>query len=241
MMVLDSLTNSMSSGDVAATPEGCSRDALTNSYGWFIQGLLASLAFGLLVLKRFCEPRKQRRSWLVWWYDTSKQGLGAMVMHFANVIMSEVFQGDPCTWYIISFLLDSTIGLLFIWACIRISIYIGRRNQIHTILFGEYGRPPAVRAWAHQCILYVVIMIIEKILITLLMEFDFWNSVRDLILAPIKDPQLRVVIVVLIIPFIINAIIFWVTDNFLMLKVHPQEMDHPIDGAPNCPIRLVNK
>ena len=41
--------------------------------------------------------------------------------------------------YIISFLLDSTIGLLIIWAGIRLSIYIGRRKGYPTILFGEYG------------------------------------------------------------------------------------------------------
>ncbi|XP_064112566.1 store-operated calcium entry regulator STIMATE-like [Macrobrachium nipponense] len=198
----------------------CGKDALTDSYGWFIQALLASLAFGLLILKRFCEPRKHRRSWLVWFYDTSKQGLGAMIVHFCNVFLSEAFRGDPCTWYIISFLLDSTLGLVIIWVGIRLSIHIGQTQGYPTIVFGEYGRPPSVRAWGHQCGVYIGLMVIEKIVITGLLAFPFWSNVRDLILAPIKDPQARVVIVVLVIPFFINALIFWVTDNFLMLKVH---------------------
>lgn len=29
----------------------CGKDALTDSYGWFVQALLASLAFGLLICK----------------------------------------------------------------------------------------------------------------------------------------------------------------------------------------------
>ena len=41
--------------------------------------------------------------------------------------------------YIISFLLDSTLGLAIIWAGIRLSIYIGQKNGWPTIIFGEYG------------------------------------------------------------------------------------------------------
>ncbi|KAG7163453.1 Store-operated calcium entry regulator STIMATE-like [Homarus americanus] len=190
------MTSSMSTNTTIDT-SGCGKDALTNSYGWFVQALLASLAFGLLVLKRFCEPKKHRRSWLVWFYDTSKQGLGAMIVHFCNVFLSEAFRGDPCTWYIISFLLDSTLGLVVIWAGIRLSIYVGQKQGIPTIIFGEYG----------------------------LLAFQFWSSIRDLILAPITDQQVRVVIVVLVIPFFINALIFWVTDNFLMLKVRQAVRD----------------
>lgn len=41
--------------------------------------------------------------------------------------------------YIISFLLDSTLGLVIIWASIRLSIYIGQKQGYPTIIFGEYG------------------------------------------------------------------------------------------------------
>ncbi|MPC15186.1 Store-operated calcium entry regulator STIMATE [Portunus trituberculatus] len=126
---------------------------------------------------------------------------------------------DSYGWYIISFLLDSTLGLAIIWAGIRLSIYIGQKNGWPTIIFGEYGRPPSVRAWGHQCALYVGIMVVEKIIITGLLALQFWASVRELILAPITSPQARVVIVVLVIPFFVNALIFWVTDNFLMVNV----------------------
>lgn len=49
--------------------------------------------------KRFCEPLYNRRSWETWWYDTSKQGIGALVIHMTNVYLAPLFQGDPCTWY----------------------------------------------------------------------------------------------------------------------------------------------
>lgn len=31
-------------------------------------------------------------------YDTSKQAIGALIIHFANVYLSTLFKGDPCTW-----------------------------------------------------------------------------------------------------------------------------------------------
>ncbi|KAF2364205.1 Store-operated calcium entry regulator STIMATE [Trinorchestia longiramus] len=206
----------------------CGRDALTNSYGWFVQLLLATLAFMLLIVKRFCEPVKRRRSWMVWFYDTSKQGLGAALVHFSNVVLAEEFTGDPCTWYIVSFLLDSTFGLVLVWAGIRLTIYIGRKYRLPTLIFGEYGRPPSCVSWAHQCLIYCALMAVEKLLVTLLMRLPYWTSVRDIILAPITSPQLRVVVVVLIIPFFVNAIIFWVTDNFLMLKVKGSGQELPV-------------
>lgn len=48
--------------------------------------------------KRFCEPRYARRPWLIWFYDTSKQGLGAFIIHAANVWLSPHMTGNPCTW-----------------------------------------------------------------------------------------------------------------------------------------------
>ncbi|RVE40583.1 hypothetical protein evm_014767 [Chilo suppressalis] len=116
----------------------CSKDALTDNYGWFMQFLLAVLAFTCLIGKRFCEPRYARRPWLIWFYDTSKQGLGALIIHAANVWLSPHLTGNPCTWYIVNFMLDSTLGLLIIWAGIRLAQYWAREYDIPLINFGEY-------------------------------------------------------------------------------------------------------
>ncbi|KFM72098.1 hypothetical protein X975_10677, partial [Stegodyphus mimosarum] len=39
-----------------------------------------------------------------------------------------------------------------------------------------------------QCAVYIALMLIEKILITLLIQLDFWDQVRKIIMSPIKDP-----------------------------------------------------
>lgn len=54
--------------------------------------------FSFILAKRFCEPPHRRRSWLIWFYDTSKQGMGAMAIHLSNVWLAGQYHGDPCTW-----------------------------------------------------------------------------------------------------------------------------------------------
>lgn len=200
----------------------CEHGALTNTWGWFVQGLLALVAFSSLIVKRFCEPKQERRPWLVWFFDTSKQALGALLIHFANVYLSDVFKGDPCTWYVISFLLDSTLGLIIIYVGLRLSQYIFvKQLEWTTLKLGEYGKPgkpPQCNAWVGQCGLYLFVMIVEKILVTLFIQFKFWRTVRKFIMSPIKNSQVEVVLVMLVIPVIVNSIMFWVVDNFLMRK-----------------------
>ncbi|XP_075215433.1 store-operated calcium entry regulator STIMATE-like [Lycorma delicatula] len=197
----------------------CAKDALTGVFGWFLQFILASLAFTCLILKRFCEPKCNRRPWKIWFYDTSKQGLGALAMHVTNILLSgQFFQGDPCTWYIINFLLDSSVGIFIIYIGIRYCHYLAEQNNWDAINFGEYGKPPSARIWLVQCGLYVFLMFTMKIIITLLMQFSFWENVRDLMLSPITNEYLELALVMLIIPLFVNSLMFWVIDDFLMKR-----------------------
>ncbi|CAH1784250.1 unnamed protein product [Owenia fusiformis] len=196
----------------------CDHGALLGPLGLFVQGLLAFLAFTSLIVKRFLEPKPERRPWRIWFYDTSKQAVGAAVIHFANVFLAGVFTGDPCTWYFVSFLLDSTIGLVVIYILLKLTQVVVRRKHWDTLKFGEYGKPPACNAWIGQSALYILVIIVEKIIMTLLVLPSFWEEVRKFIMSPIKSPKLELVIVMFIVPLIINAFMFWVVDNFLMRK-----------------------
>lgn len=46
-------------------------------------------------------------------------------------------------------------------------------------LFIFPGNPPACSTWVGQCALYILVMILEKILMTLLIQFDFWKQVTS--------------------------------------------------------------
>ncbi|XP_025108725.1 store-operated calcium entry regulator STIMATE-like isoform X2 [Pomacea canaliculata] len=212
-------TNSSASQPNEESKENCSTGDLLGPFGLLVQGLLAFLAFTCLIVKRYCEPKHSRRPWKIWFYDTSKQALGAAVIHFANVFLADQFQGDPCTWYIISFLLDSTAGLLVIYIGLKTTQILAHRYSWKSLYFGEYGEPPKCNAWLGQTVLYIVVMIVEKLLMTLLVLFDFWKKVRHIIMSPITNPLLELVIVMFLVPLVVNAILFWVVDNFLKRSI----------------------
>ncbi|XP_045076378.1 store-operated calcium entry regulator STIMATE-like [Coregonus clupeaformis] len=59
-------------------------------------------------------------------------------------------------------------------------------------------------------------MMFEKVLIILVLLIPQWKKLA--LLNPINNPQLELAIVMLIVPFFVNALMFWVVDNFLMKK-----------------------
>ncbi|XP_064605241.1 store-operated calcium entry regulator STIMATE-like [Liolophura sinensis] len=200
----------------------CGNGSLVGPLSLLVQGLLAFLAFTSLIVKRCCEPKHERRTWIIWFYDTSKQAIGAAVIHFANLFLADVFTGDPCTWYFVSFLLDSTIGLIIIYIGLKLCQYIVIKKGWDSLRFGEYGKPPycnMCRAWFGQCLLYILVMLVEKVLMTLLVQFHFWVDVREFLMSWVKSKNLEVVITVFIVPLVVNAFIFWVVDNFLKRKI----------------------
>ncbi|XP_064822638.1 store-operated calcium entry regulator STIMATE-like isoform X2 [Oncorhynchus masou masou] len=167
-----------------ADTRGCENGDLMDSFGIFLQGLLAMVAFSTLMLKRFREPKHERRPWRI------------------------------C--YLINFLLDASLGMLLIYAGVRAISAIVEWRQWDALRFGEYGEPVQCTAWAGQCALYILIMMFEKVLIILVLLIPQWKKLA--LLNPINNPQLELAIVMLIVPFFVNALMFWVVDNFLMKK-----------------------
>ncbi|XP_019738693.1 store-operated calcium entry regulator STIMATE-like, partial [Hippocampus comes] len=92
-----SLGNASSGPTPATDTGGCENGALMDSFGIFLQGLLAVMAFSILMLKRFREPKHERRPWRIWFLDTSKQAIGMLFIHFANVYLSDLTEEDPCS------------------------------------------------------------------------------------------------------------------------------------------------
>ena len=69
--------------------------------------------------KRFTEI--PRRTWKIWFFDSSKQLISAAMAHLLNVIIAiflsnqskeDGSKGDSCIWYLINIFIDSTIGML---------------------------------------------------------------------------------------------------------------------------------
>ncbi|XP_069834867.1 store-operated calcium entry regulator STIMATE-like isoform X2 [Dendropsophus ebraccatus] len=203
---------------VKATPQGCDNGALMDRFGVLIQGVLAVVAFSTLMLKRWKEPKEERRPWIIWFFDTSKQAIGSLFIHFTNVFLSNLTEQDPCSLYLMNFLLDATLGMLVIWLSVKFVSTIVERRQCALLVFGEYGDPPQAAAWLGQCGLYLLIMIVEKTIISLVLLIPGWTKLQEILLDYIPDPKLELVLVMLVVPFIVNAIMFWVVDSLIMRK-----------------------
>lgn len=76
--------------------------------------------------------------------------------------------------------------------------------------------PDAPKSWLYQTWIYLGLMALIKIFTTLIIQFEFWDSVKDLVISPFSSVQVEQFIIMLVIPFFVNILLFWVTDNFLM-------------------------
>ncbi|KAF6720699.1 Transmembrane protein 110 [Oryzias melastigma] len=230
--VLDSSTLEVTNmTDIDDTiPHGCDNGALTDRFGVLIQGLLAVVAFSTLMLKRFREPLGIRRPWRIWLFDTSKQAIGALFIHFANVFLSTLTKEDPCSLYLINFLLDATLGMLVIWLAVKLVSKLVEVKQWSLLRFGEYGDPPQAAPWLAQCGIYLLIMVLEKGVVTLVLLVPGWSQLQEVLLSYIANPQLELALVMLIVPFIVNSIMFWVVDSLTMRKYKTVGLDDACGG-----------
>ncbi|XP_073888571.1 store-operated calcium entry regulator STIMATE isoform X3 [Macaca fascicularis] len=133
---------------VASGAGRCESGALMHSFGIFLQGLLGVVAFSTLMLKRFREPKHERRPWRIWFLDTSKQAIGMLFIHFANVYLADLTEEDPCSLYLINFLLDATVGMLLIYVGVRAVSVLVEWQQWESLRFGEYAGPGCLQAEA---------------------------------------------------------------------------------------------
>ncbi|XP_068024911.1 store-operated calcium entry regulator STIMATE-like isoform X2 [Melanerpes formicivorus] len=212
----------------------CDSGALLGVSGVLLQALVAFCFCGTLVLKRFCEPKEQRRPWKIWFYDTSKQAVGAVFIHFENVLLSSHTEGDPCFLYLLNFILDTTLGMLLIWLCLKVVSWIVQHKKYTLLVFGEYGDPPQVAAWVCQCILYLLIMGFEKAVITSVLFIPVWEKLQQILLGYVSNTELKLTLVVFVVPFIVNAIMFWTVDSLIMRK-YKQKDTLNINGSMKTP------
>ena len=91
---------------------------LLGPFALVIQGSLGALALLSLVYKRWRE--RPQRPVKIWAFDASKQVVGSMLLHIANLLMSMLssgqlavpvvsaadFQANPCSFYLLNLAID---------------------------------------------------------------------------------------------------------------------------------------
>lgn len=104
-----------SSGGVSRPGAENGECRLLGPFALFVQGALGALALLSLVYKRWRE--RPQRPVKIWAFDASKQVLGSVLLHIANLLMSmlssgelivnaDAYQANPCSFYLLNLAID---------------------------------------------------------------------------------------------------------------------------------------
>ena len=208
--------------------------------GYIVQGILAIAALLTLIIKR-CQE-KPKRPWKVWWFDVSKQVIAALVLHIVNLILSSWLTNDEdisdeCVWYFVTLFLDCTLGAflsyILMWVVDGIAI-VGNCKYIKSgLYFEEYVKDGKrkfkliKKMYFAQLTVWLVITIINKLLLLAFVKIakKFWENFGNFILTPFTNANVKLVVVMIIFPVILNALYFWVSDNILKFDLEDGDRD----------------
>lgn len=114
---------------------------LLGPFAILVQAALGGLALLSLVFKRWRE--RPQRPVKIWAFDASKQVLGSVLLHLANLVMSmfsagqiqasivqaaasavgangEKYQPNPCSFYLLNLGIDTTLGIPILIVILRL-------------------------------------------------------------------------------------------------------------------------
>ena len=184
-----------------------------------------------LVYKREYVETSPRRPVNIWLMDISKQGISSVIIHFCNIGLSILFaklsltperSSDECAFYFLSFVLDTIVGVYLIFVGLGVVQKLALQFEIKSIqMQGFYGFEQPLTFYTHQLIVYIVIILLSKIILGVV-EFIFCTQINELgnfIFEPLKNqPDLELVVVMVLAPCFLSSIQYWIQDNMLMNK-----------------------
>ncbi|KAI9592929.1 vacuolar membrane protein-domain-containing protein [Syncephalis fuscata] len=184
---------------------------LTDGFAIGVQLVMGLIVCSSLLVKRHREY--PQRPLVIWFFDVSKQAAGGIMLHTLNLVGS-LFTGsdatdsgntNPCVWYFLNILLDTTAGAI--------------RLGVPDMRSGYYGHPPRIVAWLRQLVVFVMALASMKLLVLVVLRiFPFFFWFGKWALAPVEaigDTRVQVVVVMLIFPLIMNIIQFWLVDGVI--------------------------
>lgn len=200
----------------------------------FIQGALGGLALLSLVYKRWRE--RPQRPLKIWFFDVSKQVVGSVLLHIANLLMSMLSSGqftvtlkasngeysaNPCSFYLLNLAIDTTIGIPILIVLLRLLTYgfsltpVGEPPE--SIQSGHYGRPARVSWWLKQSFIYFLGLLGMKACVFVIFQLCPWIvRVGDWALKWTEgNPTVQVFFVMLFFPVVMNAVQYYIIDGFI--------------------------
>ena len=233
MNIIYRFLESTNNQNTTEVEENNSKCEMFGGFGFLIQAILGAAAFSILIVKRYVE--KPRRPWKIWFYDVAKQIISSLVLHLFNLIISAILSSDEkdadaCVWYFVTVVLDCTLGAflsyIFMWLMDGIA-----NSSDWTILktglyYDEYmeGNKKCYKLdwkkYGSQLGVWLAITLIVKIILLIMLKICklFLVNLGTFFLSPFSNAKIRLVMVMIIFPVILNALYFWVVDNILKLK-----------------------
>ncbi|TID22462.1 fk506-binding protein 2 precursor [Venturia nashicola] len=229
---------------------------LLGPFALLIQGALGILALSSLVFKRYRET--PRRPLKVWAFDASKQLVGSMLLHLANLLMSMLSSGqldidqkakqaaaftqgdegrqpNPCSFYLLNLAIDTTIGIPILVGLLRVLhvlfLHTPLANPPQSLNSGNYGRPPRTSWWLKQSFIYFLGLLGMKLCVFLLFHLLPWLGwVGDWALRWTEGKEwVQITFVMLIFPLIMNGMQYYIIDSFIKDK-NPEDYTE-VDGG----------
>ncbi|CAK1366989.1 FK506-binding protein 2 [Cercospora beticola] len=223
-------------------PEPQAECNLLGKFALFVQGALGLLAVLTLVYKRWREESK--RPWKIFLFDVSKQLLGSMLVHVINLAMSMFGSVDvanaaatvatqgaaderkpnPCSYYLLNLGIDTTIGVPVLYVILKVLHAAFLRtplaNPPESIKSGHYDSPPKITWYFKQLFIYCIGLSFMKLFVFFLfMAMPFLPWIGDWALRWTEGNEaLQIVFAMFLFPLAMNAVQYWIIDNFIMDK-----------------------
>jgi hypothetical protein len=177
---------------------------------------------GLSLLYKHYFVESPRRSFDIWMMDISKQGFASVLIHFWNIAQSILFsklstkknpsaESDECANYFMYFVLDTFLGVYFVYIQLLIIHELALRYGIRSLKTqGYYGTPRQMRWYIHQLVCFLAVVIVSKSILGLLMFVLSTpaDMIGSIIFEPFHhmNPNVELVFVMVVCPFFLNII-----------------------------------
>ncbi|KAK6354842.1 hypothetical protein TWF696_003974 [Orbilia brochopaga] len=216
---------------------------LLGSFALLVQAALGALALLSLVYKRWRE--RPQRPVKIWFFDVSKQVVGSILVHIANLLLAMLSSGkfdttphpsrallrrwdddyhpNPCSFYLLNLAIDTTVGIAILIYSLRLFTYLCEQlppdNPFsHGITSGDYGHPPKASNWIKQSVLYFAGLMFMKLVVALLFAIFpvVLGKFGDFLLGWTEgNRKVQIAFVMFIFPLIMNAVQYYIIDIFI--------------------------
>ncbi|KAF3909707.1 hypothetical protein AA313_de0208942 [Arthrobotrys entomopaga] len=214
---------------------------LLGSFALLVQAALGALALTSLVYKRWRE--RPQRPVKIWFFDASKQVVGSILVHIANLLLALLSSGkfdttphpsklsrrdddyhpNPCSFYLLNLAIDTTVGIAILIYALRIITHLCEmlppdNTFSYGITSGDYGNPPKASNWIKQSIIYFAGLMVMKLIVAILFAIFpiVLGKFGDFLLGWTEgNRKVQIAFVMFIFPLIMNAVQYYIIDIFI--------------------------